>query len=228
MASTLYITVWPAGSSTSALLAHGLAQQSVAHGALIADLAVEGVRLGAAHDVVLLGVLVLHLDGDVGAHRDGVHAQLALVDHADVLDHLLQLGDAVLHQALGVLGFVVLAVLGQVAVAAGFLDLLRQLLAAHRLEVFQFLLHSLEAGSGHYDFLCHGSYLSLSFNYAAKRRLQSLLHRGAGHAARTLWAYPNAPNPRPLLPKRQIRGAPAPCTCAFPAKDPASGPSDTH
>ena len=58
-------------------------------------------------------------------------------------------------QTLGVLGFIVLAVLRKVAVAAGFLDLLGQLLAADRLEVFQFVLHRLQAGSGHLDFLCH-------------------------------------------------------------------------
>ena len=91
----------------------------------------------------------------MGAHRHAVHAQLALVDDDGVLDHLLQLGDAVLHQTLGVLGLVVLAVFRQVAVAAGFLDLLGQLLAADRLEVFQFVLHRLQAGSGHLDFLCH-------------------------------------------------------------------------
>ena len=62
----------------------------------------------------------------------------------DILDHLLQLVDAVLHQALGVLGLVVLTVLGQVAVAAGFLDFLGQLLAADRLEVFQLFLYGLE------------------------------------------------------------------------------------
>ena len=81
------------------------------------------------------------MDGDVGAHRDIVHAQLALVDYNCVLDGLLQLGDAVLHQTLRILGLVVLAVLGKVAVAACFLDLFGQLLAAHRFEVFQFFLH---------------------------------------------------------------------------------------
>ena len=44
------------------------------------------------------------------------------------------LGDAVLHQTLRVLGLVVLAVFRKVAVAAGFLDLLGQLLAADRLD----------------------------------------------------------------------------------------------
>ena len=128
----------------------------MAHGALVADLAVQGVSLGAAHDVVLLDlVLTLHLDGDVGTDRDVLNAQFALVDDDSVLDHLLQLGDAVLDQTLGVLGLIVLAVLGQVAVAAGFLDLLGQLLAAHGLEVLQFLLHSFQAGSGHFDLLCH-------------------------------------------------------------------------
>ena len=39
--------------------------------------------------------------------------------------------------------------------AAGFLDLFSQLLAADSLEVFQLLLHGLQAGSGHFDFLCH-------------------------------------------------------------------------
>ena len=41
------------------------------------------------------------------------------------------------------------------AVAAGFLDLLGQLLAADGLEVFQLLLHRLQASSGHLDLLCH-------------------------------------------------------------------------
>ena len=128
----------------------------MAHGALVADLAVDGVSLGAANNVVLLGLIIAgHFDGNVGANRNAVHAQLALVDDHSVLDHLLQLGDAVLHQTLGVLGFIVLAVLRKVAVAAGFLDLLGQLLAADRLEVFQFVLHRLQAGSGHLDFLCH-------------------------------------------------------------------------
>ena len=44
---------------------------------------------------------------------------------------------------------------GKVAVAACFLDLFGQLLAAHRFEVFQFLLHCLQASSGHLDLLCH-------------------------------------------------------------------------
>ena len=91
----------------------------------------------------------------MGTDRDVLNAQLALVDDDSVLDHLLQLGDAVLDQTLGVLGLIVLAVLGQVAVAAGFLDLFCQLLAADRLEVFQFLLHRLQASSGHLDLLCH-------------------------------------------------------------------------
>ena len=137
-------------------VADSLLQQGVAHGALVADLAVQGVSLGAAHDVVLLDlVLTLHLDGDVGTDRDVLNAQLALVDDDSVLDHLLQLGDAVLDQTLGVLGLIVLAVLGQVAVAAGFLDLFCQLLAADSLQVFQFLLHCLQASSGHLDLLCH-------------------------------------------------------------------------
>ena len=144
------------GQQHFGLGAHSAAQQRVAHGALVADLAVQGVGLGAAHDVVFFGLILAgHLDGDVGAHRHAVHAQLALVDDDGVLDHLLQLGDAVFHQTLGVLGLVVLAVFRQVAVAAGFLDLLGQLLAAHGLEVLQFLLHSFQAGSGHLDLLCH-------------------------------------------------------------------------
>ena len=98
--------------------------------------------------------------------RDVLNAQLALVDDDSVLDHLLQLGDAVLDQALGVLGLIVLAVFRQVAVAAGFLDLFCQLLAADGLEVFQFILHGLQAGSGHLDFLCHFGILSLSIGLA--------------------------------------------------------------
>jgi len=43
----------------------------------------------------------------------------------------------------------------KIAVAAGFLDLFSQLLAADRFEVFQFLLHCLQTGSGHLDLLCH-------------------------------------------------------------------------
>ena len=103
------------GQQHFGLVAHSLAQQSVAHGAFVADLAVQGVGFGAAHNVVLL-VLVLagHEDGDVGAHRDIVHAQLALINDDGVLDHLLQFGDAVLHQTLRILGLVVLAVLRQV------------------------------------------------------------------------------------------------------------------
>ena len=92
---------------------------------------------------------------DMGADGNVLHTQLALVDDDSILDHLLQLGDAVLDQTLGVLGLIVLAVLGQVAVAAGFLDLFCQLLAADRLEVFQFLLHRLQASSGHLDLLYH-------------------------------------------------------------------------
>ena len=104
------------GQQDLSFLAHGLAQQSVAHGALVADLAVDGVSLGAANDIVLLGLIIAdHLDGNVGANSNAVHAQLALVDDHSVLDHLLQLGDAVLHQTLGVLGFIVLAVLRKVA-----------------------------------------------------------------------------------------------------------------
>ena len=46
------------GQQDFSLLAHGLAQQSVAHGALVADLAVDGVSLGAANDIVLLGLII--------------------------------------------------------------------------------------------------------------------------------------------------------------------------
>ena len=128
----------------------------MAHGALIADLAVEGVSFGAAHDIVFLGFVLAGLaDGDVSTHGNVIHAQLTLVDQNCVLDGLLQLGDAVLHQTLRILGFIVLAVLRQVAVAAGFLDLFSQLLAADSFEVFQLLLHCLQTGSGHLDLLCH-------------------------------------------------------------------------
>ena len=83
------------GQQDLSLLAHGLAQQSVAHRALVADLAVDGVSLGTANDIVLLGLIIAdHLDGNVGANSNAVHAQLALVDDHSVLDHLLQLGDA--------------------------------------------------------------------------------------------------------------------------------------
>ena len=49
----------------------------------------------------------------MGADGDAFDAQLALVDDDSVLDHLLQLGDAVLHQTLRVLGLVVPAVVEQ-------------------------------------------------------------------------------------------------------------------
>ena len=108
----------------------------------------------------------------MGADGDAFDAQLALVDDDSVLDHLLQLGDAVLHQTLRVLCLIVLAVLGQVAVAAGFLDLFCQLLAADRLEVFQFLLHRLQASSGHLDLLCHLE-ISLSIFWGTAGRLDA-------------------------------------------------------
>ena len=151
----MYSTVWPVGSSTSTFSPTALPIRA-AHGALVADLAVEGVSLGAAHDIVFLGLVLAGLaDGNVGAHGNVIHAQFALVDYNCVLDGLLQLGDAVLHQTLRILGLVVLAVLRQVAVAAGFLDLFSQLLAADGFEVFQLLLHCLQTGSGHLDLLCH-------------------------------------------------------------------------
>ena len=47
------------------LFAHSLAHQGVTHGALVADLAVEGISFGAAHDIVFLGFVLAGLaDGE--------------------------------------------------------------------------------------------------------------------------------------------------------------------
>ena len=78
-------------------VADSLLQQGVAHGALVADLAVQGVGLGTAHDVVLLDlVLTLHLDGDVGTDRDALNAQLndANAENARLKNLLAQKKDA--------------------------------------------------------------------------------------------------------------------------------------
>ena len=163
MRSTVYSTVWPVGSRTSVLAPTALFSRAWPTGLSSLILPFRG----AAHDIVFLGlVLTGHPDDHMGAHRHAVHTQLALINDDSVLDHLLQLGDAVLHQTLGVLGLVVLAVLRQVAVAACFLDLFSQLLAADRFEVFQFLLHCLQTGGGHLDLLCHFENLSLSICFA--------------------------------------------------------------
>ena len=82
------------------------------------------VRLRLADDLVdllLLGVLVDQLDR--GAELDGVAGELRHVDDLGARDHVLEFGDAPLVVDLRFLGGVILGVLGQVAVGAGFRNL---------------------------------------------------------------------------------------------------------
>ena len=72
-----------------------------------------------------------------------------------MLQHDLQVGDAGLDLALLVLGGVILGVLGQVAIAAGHLDLLRHFLAADDLQMFQLILQGLQALLGYNNFFGH-------------------------------------------------------------------------
>ena len=91
----------------------------------------------------------------MGTDRDVLNTQLALVDDDSVLDHLLQLGDAVLDQTLGVLGLIVLAVLGQVAEGACFLQLLCNLIRTGSFQIFQFVLICVQTFLCQFNFFCH-------------------------------------------------------------------------
>ena len=89
-----------------------------------------------------------------------------------MLQDLLQLGDAGIQLALLVLGLIVLAVLAEVAEAAGDLDLLSHLVGAGGLQVIQFLLQLLGAGSTHFVFFFH---VNDPFRYLLKGKSLQIL-----------------------------------------------------
>ena len=135
-------------------VADGCADERFADGGLIGDLAHEAVGLGGADDAVLLGLGLFHvLDYDGAADVDAVGGDILLGNDFDVLQDLLEFFDPGLDVALFVLGCIVLGVLGQVALFARFLDLLRDFLALDDLQLVQLVLVSLEA------FVCQDIFL---------------------------------------------------------------------
>src|SRR5712692_4638715 len=123
-----------------------LAQDRLADGRLVRELALRRVRLRRADDVVLNGLVRVHvLQLHVRADRDDVLGDLLLVDHARVEEALLELGDPVLEHRLLVLGVVVLRVLGDVAELARLLDALGNLATLLGREVVDLLLELLVA-----------------------------------------------------------------------------------
>ena len=95
-------------------------QQGLAEGGFLGNDAVHGVGLLRAHDFIGrqgLAAGVSHRDGAADGHLVGGAG--VLIHDDDVLQDLLQLGDAGIQLALLVLGLVVLAVLAQVTEAPG-------------------------------------------------------------------------------------------------------------
>ena len=72
--------------------------------------------------------------------------------------NVLQLRDAGVELALLVLRLVVLAVLAEVAKAAGLLDQLRHLVGTGGLAVIQFLFQLVIPSLAHFEFLCHAAH----------------------------------------------------------------------
>ena len=119
--------------------------------AVVGDAAHHGVGLLRADDLVFLLLVLLnvkHLDG--AADDDDALFDLGLFDDDGVFDQVLHFGDAGVELAL--LGFrlVILAVFGEVAEGARFLDQLRDFLFAGGLEIVQLVFERVEALLAHF------------------------------------------------------------------------------
>ena len=141
------------------LLTGLVAQQGGADGGFVGDLALAGVGLGGAHDLIggLEAVLgVAHGHGGADVHAAGGHG--ALVDDVHVLQLVLQHGDVVFVLRLLVLGGVIFRILAQIAETPGDLQHLGDLQAALALQIIQLL-----PALFHFPFsqpnLCHVLYL---------------------------------------------------------------------
>ena len=141
------------------LLAGLVAHQRLAEGRILADGAGHDVRLLGTHDTVcrqLLAAAQLRY-GNNAADGDLVGI-LALVHDHRVQQDILQLCDAGVQLALLVFRLIVLAVLAEVAEAAGLLDQLRHLIGTGGLAVIQFLFQLVIAGLTHFEFFRHAAH----------------------------------------------------------------------
>ena len=121
-------------------LTDAVAYYRTADRALVADAPLHGVGLLRADDLILdLIVFVQVAQFDMTAETDGIGVKLGLFDYFGVLDEHLHLGDFGVELALLRLGLVVLAVLAEIAEAAGFLNKLADLFFADGLKVMELL-----------------------------------------------------------------------------------------
>src|SRR3954447_19494096 len=131
-----------------------VAHDRLADGRLVRQLVLGRVGLGRAHDVVLEGLVGLHVpQADVRADGDRVLQDLLLRDHAGSEQPVLELGDLVVEHGLLVLGVVVLRVLGDVAELACDADALGDLAALLAPQKVDLLLEFLVALGCEDDFL---------------------------------------------------------------------------
>ena len=128
------------------LIPDGAVQQSLSDGRFVRNAAVQGVRLVGADDFVIddlaaPGLRVHDAQLHFRPHVDVFGAELALVEHLDVLEHGLDVRDARFHNGLLVLRLVVLAVFGQVPEREGNLNFFGHFLALDALELVKLGFH---------------------------------------------------------------------------------------
>ena len=127
--------------------------------------------------------VVLVNDGHAAAEADRVGADLALVHDDGVLDHGLQLGNALFEHSLIVLRRVVFGVLAQVAVGNRNLELLGDLHFFGSLFVFKLFLHALKAFAGNNHMLGVGHRSSLFFLARCRAKNEAPGMFASGHTA---------------------------------------------
>ena len=152
---------------------------------LVGELAVGRIGFGRADDgvgLLLVGVILVN-DGHAAAEADRVGADLALVHDDGVLDHGLQLGNALFEHSLIVLRRVIFGVLAQVAVGNRNLELLGDLHFFGSLFVFKLFLHALKAfaGNNHMLGVRHRSSLLFLARCRAAKRAPGMF--ASGHTA---------------------------------------------
>ena len=110
-------------------------EQCLADRRFIGNAVLQDVSLLGADDLIFQILVLLHVvDFDLGAEADLVRADFIGIHDLDILEELLEFGDAGLNVALLVLRGIVLSVLGEVALRAGLLELRRDILAAGLLQ----------------------------------------------------------------------------------------------
>ena len=133
-----------------------MAKQRLAERGVVGDAAFHGVGLLRANDGVKLLVARFHvLDLDGAAEADLALGVLCLVNNDGVGENIFNLGDAAIKLGLLVLGFVIFAVLREVAERTRLLDLLGDFLFAGRLQIKKLLLQFLETERTDFKFFCH-------------------------------------------------------------------------